>query len=435
MADSLATPAELRRVIGVRTLTLSVINFIVGSAIFVVPATVAAGLGSAAILAYLVAGAMVSVVALCFAEAGSRVVTTGGAYAYVGRAFGPWAGFLTASLLWFPNGAIACAAVANALVGTLGTIIPTMGTGVPRAVFLLAVFGTFGWLNVRGVGIGARTVVILTITKLFPLVLLVLVGVWSVEPHQLALRAFPAGTALGQASLILVFALTGMETAMVPSGEMLNPSRTVPRAALLGVGSTVLLYTAIHLVAQGVLGPELAKYPDAPLAEVAVRVMGPLGRGLLLVGAIVSMTGYITGDLLSSPRALFVMAEDGLFPKVLGRVHERYRTPHLAIIGYCVITCGLSIAGTFTQLALLNAVGVLFLYLGVVLSVFKLRRDGVVSDRVPMVIPGGPVVPAIALMLILGLIFAASGPELLSAAGFLGLASVFYFVWTRQRRA
>src|SRR5436309_4227570 len=189
--------AELVRAIGVRALTLNVVNFIVGSAIFVVPATVAADLGASGFLAYLLAALVVLVIALCFAEAGSRVTATGGAYAYVQRAFGPGTGFVVASLLWFANGTLASAAVANALVGTVGSVAPPLGGGLPRALLLLAIYGTFCAVNVRGVEAGSRTVATLTVLKLAPLLLLVVVAVWSIDPHRLVWTGLPAGAALG----------------------------------------------------------------------------------------------------------------------------------------------------------------------------------------------------------------------------------------------
>jgi basic amino acid/polyamine antiporter, APA family len=426
---------RLRQVIGVRTLTLSVVNFIVGAAIFVVPAAVAKELGSTALLGYLIAALLVLVVALCFAEAASRVTATGGPYAYVERAFGPWAGFVMASLQWAANGILSSAAVANALVGTLGSVVPLLGAGLPRVAVLAGVYGLFTWLNVRGAKAGAQAVVILTLLKLAPLLILIVGGLRFVQPHNLIWSATPSIGALGQATLLLVFALTGMEIALTPTGEIKDPSRTVPIAAVLGVGTTALLYAAVHLLAQGVLGPQLEAYQAAPLAEVADRVLGPAGRSLLVVGAAVSMIGYLSGDLLSTPRSLFALSRDGLMPASLGRVHHRYLTPHVAIMSYGVLAFAFAAAGSFTQLALLNAIGVLVIYLGVVLAVFKLRRDRVVVGRTPIILPGGPTIPVVALALIIVLLAVSSVGQLLAAVGFVLLATVVYRLWRRRATA
>ncbi len=421
----------LRRVIGVRTLTLSVINFIIGSAIFVVPATVAKELGSAAVLAYLVAAALVLTVALCFAEAGSRVTATGGAYAYVERAFGPWAGFVVATLMLVANGVVGVAAVANVLVGTLATVAPSLGSGAPRALFLVLLFAGFILLNIRGAEAGSRAVVILTVLKLAPLLILLVAGLGSVQVANLAWTDPPTVGGLGRASLLLVFALTGMEIALTPTGEVENPARTVPIAALLGVTVTAALYIGIHLVAQGVLGADLASFGAAPLAEVAERVFGPVGRGLMVAGAVVSTTGFVSGDLLATPRSLYALASDGLLPKGLGAVHPRYQTPWVAIAVYGAVALLLTILGTFQQLAILNAVGVLTIYLAVILALFKLRREGLVSDRAPLALPGAALIRPAALGLTLVLLATAARAELLAVAGFVAVVSLFYFGWRR----
>ena len=425
---------ELKRVIGLKTLTLSIVNMIVGSAIFVVPAGAARELGSTAILAYLIAAALVLVVALCFAEAASRVTATGGAYAYVDRAFGPGPGFVVASLQWVANGILAAAAVANALVATLGTVAPVLGSGVPRVVLMGGVFGVLGWINVRGAESGARAVVGFTVLKLAPLLLLLALGLRFVEPTHLLWVDQPTIGSLGRASLLLVFALTGMEIALTPTGEITNPSRTVPLAAVLGVSTTALLYIGMHLMAQGVLGPELARFQAAPLAEVADRVFGPAGRTLLLVAAVVSMLGYLSGDLLATPRALLALASDGLLPAPLVRIHPRYRTPHVAIIGYVVASFGFAVAGSFAQLALLNAIGVLVIYLAVVLSVFKLRRDQVRSDREPLTMPGGPLVPTVAFVMVAVLLGAAPWAQQEAAIGFVAICVIAYLARRRGTR-
>ncbi len=416
----------LARVIGVRALTLSVVNVVIGSAIFVVPAGVALEMGSTAVVAYLVAAALVLLVALCFAEAASRVTATGGAYAYVERAFGPGPGFVVAWLQWLANGAVSSATVANALVGTLSVLVPVLGSGVPRLVVMAVVFGGLAGINVRGTREGVRTVVVLTVLKLVPILLLLAWGAHLIQPSQLAWTDPIRVGGFGRALLLLVFGLTGMEIALTPTGEVTNPSRTVPIAAVTGVGIGAGLYVAMHLLAQGVLGPELARFQEAPLAEVAARVFGSGGRLLMLAAALASTLGFLSGDMLATPRSIHALAEDGLMPAWLGRIHPRFRTPHLAVIAYVALTAVIAAAGSFAQLAMLNAIGVLVIYLGVVLSLFKLRRERVVADREPILMPGGPVIPVVALLLVIGLLWVAPIEQQLAGLGFVVLCAIIY---------
>ena len=151
------------------------------------------------------------------------------------------------------------------------------------------------------------------------------------RPEHLAIE-WAAPDRIGTASITLIFAFVGIEVALVPSGEIRDPARTVPRAVFLALGLTTLLYLLLQLVAHAVLGPALASFADAPLAEVASRVLGPLGRTVILVGGSISMLGFLSGDALGTPRSLYAFARDGLLPAPLARLHPRFRTPWLAII-------------------------------------------------------------------------------------------------------
>src|SRR5262249_2487047 len=140
---------------------------------------------------------------------------------------------------------------------------------------------------------------------------------------------------------------------------------------------TTLIYLAIQGVAQGLLGPELSKFADAPLAEAAARLLGRVGKALVLVGGTVSMFGYVSGDMLGTPRALFALGRDGSLPAALSKVHPQYRTPSVAIITYAVVVAVLSISSSFNQLAVLANVSGLLLYGLCVAASYELQRRDV----------------------------------------------------------
>src|SRR5262249_49910076 len=155
----------------------------------------------------------------------------------------------------------------------------------------------------------------------------------------------------------------GVEVALVPSGEVSDPARTVPRALFLALALTTTLYLAIQAVAQGVLGAAMPTYAAAPLAEAASRVLGRGGQLLVLAGGAVSMFGYVAGDMLGSPRTLFALGRDGALPAVFARVHPRFRTPVVAIAVHAMMVCLLAISSSFTRLAIIANVAALSLYL------------------------------------------------------------------------
>src|SRR6266540_3920686 len=278
----------LVRVLGVRALTASIINTTIGAGIFVLPAVVASGLGAAAPAAYLVCGVLMALIVACFAAAGSRVSLTGGLYAYVEVAFGPFVGFL-AGVLYALMAAFAVASVATAFAGSVAAIWAPAGTPAARALLLSVVLAILAAINVRGVKLGARLVETVTAAKLIPLIVLVCAGLWLVNPAFVRWPGAPAVSTLGRTCIILIFAFLGVEIALVPSGEVRDPARTVPRALFLALATTTTLYLLIQRVTQGLLGPEIATFASAPLAEAASRVLGNGGRALVVGGAVVSM--------------------------------------------------------------------------------------------------------------------------------------------------
>ncbi len=416
----------LVRALGVRAVATNAVNLTIGSGIFVLPAVVAAALGPAALVAYVICALVMGLVMTCFAEAGSRVVRSGGTYAYVEAAFGPYVGFVVGTLLWFAFGVLSHAAVATALVGTLAQVHPAFADPIGRAASLAVLIGGLALVNIRGVRQGARFAIVATAVKLVPLLVLIAVGLPAVRPENLAWAGWPSVGAIGSTALVLFFAFAGPEGALTASGEIRDPGRTVPRAVGLAVATVLAFYLALQVVAQGVLGADLPGATEAPLAEAAGRILGGPGRTLLLAGAALSMFGTLGGDLLSAPRALFAQARDGFFSEQLARVHPRFRTPHVAIGTYAALAFGFAASGTFAQLAALASAGLLLIYLTVCLAALQLRRRGVAEAGPPFRAPGGPLVPLLGAGVVLALLFQATRAEFVGLAATVAVASVAY---------
>jgi amino acid transporter len=293
------------------------------------------------------------------------------------------------------------------------------------------VFAALAWVNVRGVAMGTRLVEIVTVVKLLPLLLLTGAGLLWVRPEHLAIE-WAAPDRIGTASLTLIFAFVGIEVALMPSGEVRDPARTVPRAVFLSLGLTTLLYLLLQLVASAVLGPALASFVDAPLAEVASRVLGPVGRSVILVGGSISMLGVLSSDALGTPRGLYAFARDGLLPAPLARLHPRFHTPWLAILVHAALAWTLASLGSFGVLALLSNVALLASYLLCCLAAIELRRRNVQSGGRPFVLPGGPFVPVLACVVLLWMLSHATAQEFAVTAGALVVAALL-FAWRGMR--
>ncbi len=424
----MSTEEGLKREIGVWGLTSNIINIVIGSGIFVLPALVSEGLGSAGILAYLFCGFLITIIMLCFAEVGSKVTTTGGAYAYIETAFGKYFGFLTSNLLIFGTSLMATAAVANALANTLSYIFPIFNDFLFRSGFFITIFTGLTIVNIIGVKQGITLIKFTTIAKLTPLLLLVIWGSTEIVFENLLWQKEPSFSEIGKVSLILFFAFQGAESSLSVSGEVKNPRKTVPKGIMLSFLIILLIYIAVQLVSQGILGDSFPNYKAAPLAEVAKRIMGPVGVTLMIVGAAISMFGYLTSDLLNMPRVLFRAAKDRVIPiKPLSLVHSKFATPYIAVIAFTTLGCFFSITGEFKQLAILSSSSVLLVYLGVALSTIKLRFNKDL-DQTTFKIPGGIIIPVLSIITIIWFLSNLTSQEMIGLAVMLMVLSLVYVV-------
>jgi basic amino acid/polyamine antiporter, APA family len=424
---------KLVRGIGIPALTANIISSTIGAGIFVIPATVATGLGPAAPLAFVCCAIAMVLFVTCFAIAGSRVSLTGGLYAYVEVAFGRYVGFL-AGMLYFLTALGAVAGVVNVLANSVALVVPFLGSPTMRVVVMLAVYGSLVFINIRGVRKGAGAVTVITFAKILPLLLFICAGIFFIHRPNLSWSGWPSSKSLGDAVVLLMFAFVGIEVALIPSGEVKNPARTVPRSAYLALVVTTMIYILIQIVAQGTLGPDLANYKDAPLAESAAKFLGNLGRTVLLAGATISAFGFVTSDILSSPRMIFAFGRDGALPAFFAHVHPRYRSPDVAIITYAVLAFALSVSGTFERLAVLSNVAVLLMYLLCCAGCWVLLRRDVRSDGEPFNFPGMKIVPALAIMAIIWILAHATAREFAVTGTVLAVASILYLIRGQFRR-
>ncbi|CAN5404421.1 APC family permease [soil metagenome] len=428
-----AEEEQLVRALGVPSLTANIVNSTIGAGIFALPALVAAQLGPGAPLAFLLCALAMVIFVTSFALAGSRVSLTGGLYAYVETAFGRYVGFL-AGVLYFLTAILACSGIVALVADTIGAMAPIFAQGAMHFLVVLLVLGGLAWTNIRGVQSGARAVWIVTIAKLVPLFLFVGVGIFFVQRADALTVAWPGAQPLGRGVLLLLFAFVGIEVALMPSGEVKDSARTVPRAIYLALGVTTILYLLIQLVAQGLLGDSLGKYSTAPLAQAAARFLGEPGRSLMLIGASISAFGFLASDVLSSPRVLFAFGRDRFLPKAFARVHPRFHTPDIAILVYCAIAAVLSLSSTFQQLAILSNVAVLVLYFLSCGAALQLMRRDPAGGGQPFHFPGGWIFPVLGIGISLVILAQATRQELGVTTIVLVASSVLFLVQSRFRR-
>jgi APA family basic amino acid/polyamine antiporter len=423
---------SLVRAIGTLGLAAVIVNITIGAGIFRLPSNVAASLGSAAPLAYLVCAVAMGLIVFCIADAGSRVSLTGGPYAYVAVALGPFAGFISGVLLWL-LGTFAASAVATVFAASVGLLVPLLSGRVAGAALLAGALVFWSAVNIRGVSVGTRLNSIVTAAKLAPLLLIALGGIVFVRADNLAWTT-PAAGDVARMSLLLIFAFAGIEVALVPSGEVRDPARTVPRAIALAMAGITVLYVLLQVVAQGILGDALAAATVSPLADAAGASLGAWASAVLLLGASISTFGHMGGVTLSMPRIVYAFARDGYLPRALGAIHPRSRAPHVAIVVQSAVTLVLAVSGSFEKLAMLANLCALALYLGCAIAARRLRSTsprGAGTGGVDLPFAGA--IPWLACAVILWLLTGVTRDEWLAFTACIVAASLLYAAATWRR--
>ena len=411
------------------------INDVVGSGVYLIlPVAAAQLLGPASVWAILAAGFAVLLLVLCFAEAGSLFDKPGGAYVYTRAAFGEFVGFEVGWMTWIAR-VSSIASLSVFFSRAVGYLWEGANHGVGQAATIVLELAFLTWINVRGVKSGARTAVVLAFGKLIPLVLLVLVGVFAIDWSRVFPVPAPASGNFTKAALLVLFAYAGFENTPAAAGEYRNPQRDVPFALIVQIVIVTAIYTLVQLTAIGTL-PDLG-VSKTPLADAGRLLLGPFGGLLLTVGAALSVLGTNNNTVLAGPRYLYALAESGRLPRAFAKIHPRFRTPYVAIltqsgialaliaVDFTIHTVRPSAFGVAENLAVLSAIARLATYIGTCLAVPVLRRKMPATPRT-IRLPGGPLIPILALAVCLVFLSAAEKKNFIAGAIALAVGALIY---------
>jgi len=364
---------RLAREIGRWSLAALVINCIIGSGVFGLPSVLANLVGRASILAVILAALAVGVIMACFAEVASRFAQTGGPYLYAQAAFGRFMGIQVAWLVWFVR-LTACAANANLFVIYLAEFWPDATRPAMTLVILTLLLGILAAINYRGVKAGARVSTSFTIAKLASLGLVCVAGgIYLIAAHKVVPppTVTPTGGGWAHAIVLLIFAYGGFEAALISAGEAKDPRRDIPFGLFAALLTCAVVYGLIQWVVVGLL-PDPG-HSQRPLAEVTGIVLGKSGASITALGALFSIYGYLSGNILATPRITFALAERGDFPSAFALVHRKFRTPYLSILVFALLVWLFALFGSFAGNATLSAGSRLFYY-GVVCAALPVLR-------------------------------------------------------------
>jgi amino acid transporter len=387
---------ELVRAIGRWSMVALAVNSILGSGIFGLPSAVAGLIGRVSPLAVVLAGVGMGVIIACYAEVASQFTETGGTYLYLRRAFGRLIG-LQVGWLTLLSRLTAVAAAVDLLVTYLAEFWPGATQATPRLLIITTFIAALAAVNCRGVGAGTLMSNASVVAKLAALGVVCVAGVgWlAVHPAVAAPPVTASADSWLKAMLLLLFPYGGYEAALNPMGEARNPRRDVAFALFVALAILTVLYATLQWVVVGVLAD--AAHSVRPLADAARVVMGERGAELIAVGALISVYGYVSANLLTAPRGMFALAERGDFPAVFGSVHPRWRTPYVSIAVFAVLLWGFSQFASFSWNVTLSAVARIFYYGGICAAVPVLRRrqPGAAAFR----LPGGLLLPVVGVAL------------------------------------
>ena len=396
----------LVRAIGRWSLAALMINSIIGGGIFGLPSVVAGHLGRWAPVAYLVAGLGMAVIAGCLSEVASQFHETGGPYLYARETQGRFWGIQVAWLTWLSRIA-AASGTANLFTTYLGQIVPQATQPAYRAAILTLLVGILAAINFVGVKSGTRVSDFFTATKILLLVIFIGAGLAWMNIHG-AVTPAPLPHAIEakdwlEAMLVLVYAYGGFEAVLLATGEMRDPRRDAPFALLVGLAVVAVIYSLVQVVVSGTLADPAAT--QRPLAESAGHIFGPGAAAAIAVGALVSIYGYLSANMLHTPRLTFALAERGDFPRILARIHSRFHTPHISILLYTILLMAFTLWGNFRWNITLSAIARLFTYSSVAIALLILRRKQ--PDASAFRLPAGKVFAVLAILFCLVLLLRA----------------------------
>lgn len=327
--------AQLKKGIGLLMATALVTGNMMGSGIFMLPATLAqkAGPGSI-ILAWILTGIGSIFLALSFAKLGTQYPRTGGPYEFSRQAFGNFTGFLNAWLYW--NGSwIGNVAVIIAIASYTGDLFPVLTSNhLIGFLFTSIILWGFTGINILGVRLAGKIQTAITVFEILLFIGFIVVAavhfnganMTPLFPHNKGL-----GTMSGAASSTL-WAFIGLESATVAAGEIKNPERNIRRSTILGISIATVMYMAINIFAMGAMNPTRLAQSSAPISDILSQFMGSGIGNVVTIAAVISILGTTVGWLLSTARIAFAAGEDGMFPKAFAKVHPKYQTPYVALI-------------------------------------------------------------------------------------------------------
>ncbi|MBI2547591.1 MAG: amino acid permease [Candidatus Aenigmarchaeota archaeon] len=418
---------NLKRELSYFDLTNIVIGSIVGSDIYIASAITAGLIGPFSIIVWLAAGIIAILMALVFAYSSYYVPKVGGSFAFVSKAFDDFYGFLAGWSMWIAE-VLSLPVFAITFTNYLQYFIHLdfLQEVLVKGLFLFGL--TF--VNILGVKASGKLNDVLTLLKLSPLFLLIIVGLmYFVNEPNTFLSNYSPFTPLGignfGTALVLIFwAYAGFELGTLPASEVKDPKRTIPKAIITGILFVTLFYLATNFVVYGTINWTQLTKTSAPLILVGTALLGSLGAVIMSSGAMLSVSGSDESGILGTARLSYAMSIDGLFPKIFAKIHPKYGTPYMSLIIQGMIAFVVSIFSGITGLISFSVFNLAFSFLLTCFSLIILTKNKEKG------LPGQNVIPWIGIVVCLYLIYSTSTLDKIMGSVLISLGIPIYIFFS-----
>ena len=401
----------------------------IGAGIFALPAKVFALSGVYSLLAFVVCALVMIVFIMVFSEVSSRFDQTGGPYVYVFSAFGSVPAFVIGWLLMLTR-LFSYATLINLLIIYLSYFSNFFTDAIVRIAMIIIITLIITYFNWIGVKNTARVSNILTVGKLIPLAIFIVVGLFFIDPDLLQWGSPPLRTEFSGSALLLIFAFGGFEAGLVNSGEIENPKRNLPFALITAAAVITIFYLFIQLVCIGTL-PELAE-SDKPLADAAAGFSGYWGGVFITIGAVISILGTLNVQILSGSRLPYALSLEDQLPAVFSKVHPKFATPWFSILFFSFLVASVAMIWSFMSSLAVSVIARLIMYGLVCASLIQLRRSN--SQPAPFKVPFGNILAIIGILATLWLLSGTQYEEIKDTFLWVGLGMGIYGLHYLQKK-
>ena len=434
-AEVSSTEAEIKfsRELGLLEATTLGVGAMIGAGIFILSGMAAGIAGPAATISYILCGLMTLFTALSYSELSSSIPLAGGGYTFVHQGLGGYIAFLSGWALIFGS-VVACALYAlgfaehfNPLLDLVIKVSPPIKFSAFAIALLLLL------INIKGTKESGKAQNFFTITKIAMLIIFIGLCIPYVKVGNLKPFAPFGFTGIISATALIYISFFGFELISSASEEIKNPKKTVPKAILLSLFIPMLIYVGVVLVSVGILDYQTLGTSAAPLVLIAGKVLGSYGLLFVLIAGLLATISALNATVLAAARQTYAMGRDGYLPGKIFRLHPKFKTPYTAVAAVGVVILFFTLSGEVKFAAHLANFCFLFALILVNLSVIMLRKKEPRLKR-PFKLPWHPVIPLLAIACNVLILAFMSPQTYLLGAGWLGLGSLVYLVYSKEQK-